>query len=226
MSSAGLVDYHLHTAVAVDAHTCEAQVCQRAVALGLREIAFTNHVMLRYPDYYMSAPDLVNHWSQIQVCQARFPDLTIRLGLELDYYTGHEEQIAATVQHYLDLIGRRFDYVLGAVHHLNGVFFGPSQNAPALFNQKGADAIYRDYFALMTQAVQSGLFDVMAHPDLIKHSSCSRCTCPRPGLVAASRLSHWVRMHTRWRLWGHACWMGRRPCGGWASTRSRCLSTA
>lgn len=168
MSSAGLVDYHLHTAVTVDAQTTEAQVCQRAVALGLREIAFTNHVMLRYPDYVMSARDLVHHWSQIQVCQARYPDLTIRLGLELDYYAGQEEQIAAIVQRYQDLIGRRFDYVLGAVHHLNGVFFGPSRNAPALFSQKDTDAIYRDYFALMTQAVQSGLFDVMAHPDLIK----------------------------------------------------------
>jgi histidinol-phosphatase (PHP family) len=168
LSSVGLVDYHLHTAVTVDAHTTEAQVCQRAVALGLREITFTNHVMLRYPDYCMSAQDLVNHWSQIQICQARHPDLSIRLGLELDYYEGQEDEIAATVQRYQELIGRCFDFVLGAVHHLNGVFFGPSGNAPALFSQKDADAIYRDYFAEMTQAVQSGLFDVMAHPDLIK----------------------------------------------------------
>jgi histidinol-phosphatase (PHP family) len=93
LSSVGLVDYHLHTAVTVDAHTTEAQVCQRAVALGLREITFTNHVMLRYPDYCMSAQDLVNHWSQIQICQARHPDLSIRLGLELDYYEGQEDEI-------------------------------------------------------------------------------------------------------------------------------------
>ena len=51
MSLQGLVDYHLHTAVTVDAHGTEEGCCQRAVALGLREIAFTNHVMSRYPDY-------------------------------------------------------------------------------------------------------------------------------------------------------------------------------
>ena len=50
MSLQGLVGYHLHTVVTVDANMTEAEACQRAVALGLREIAFTNHVMLAQPD--------------------------------------------------------------------------------------------------------------------------------------------------------------------------------
>lgn len=163
-----LVDYHLHTAVTVDADMTEAEACQRAVAMGLREIAFTNHVMLAQPDYFISPPELVDHWAQIQACQQRYPQLTIRLGLEVDYYEGEEDEIASTIQRYEDLIGRRFDLILGAVHHLNGVFFGPTRNAPALFNDHRAEDIYGDYFVLMTKAVKSGLFDVMAHPDLIK----------------------------------------------------------
>jgi len=168
MSLHGLVDYHLHTAVTVDADMTEAEACQRAVALGLREIAFTNHVMLAQPDYIISPQELVDHWDQIQVCQQRYPELTIRLGLEMDYYEGREDDIASTIQRYEDLIGHRFDFILGAVHHLNGVFFGPTRNAPALFNNQKAESIYHDYFVLMTKAVRSGLFDVMAHPDLIK----------------------------------------------------------
>lgn len=163
-----LVDYHLHTAVTVDASMTEAEACQRAVALGLREIAFTNHVMLRYPDYIITPQELVDHWAQIQVCQQRYPQLTIRLAMEVDYYEGQEDEIAATIQGYEELIGRRFDFILGAVHHLNGVFFGPTRNASALFDNQEAEAIYHDYFALMTRAVRSSLFDVMAHPDLIK----------------------------------------------------------
>ena len=86
----------------------------------------------------------------------------------MDYYVGREDDIASTVHRYEDLIGRRFDFILGAVHQLNGVFFGPTPNAPALFNHQEVEAIYHDYFALMIMAVRSGLFDVMAHSDLIK----------------------------------------------------------
>lgn len=168
MNLQGLVDYHLHTAVTVDAHMSEQECCQRAVSLGLREIAFTNHVMLRYPDYAMSEKNLVDHWAQIQACHQRYPQLTIRVGMEVDYYAGQGDEIAAMIQRYEDLIGRPFDFILGAVHHLNGVFFGPSRNAPALFNNQEVEAIYHDFFTLMAKAVRSGLFDVMAHPDLIK----------------------------------------------------------
>jgi len=163
-----LVDYHIHTAVTVDAHATEAGVCQRAIELDLREIAFTNHVMLRYPDYTMSPEELVDHWAQIQVCQQRYPELTIRLGLEVDYYEGREDDISATIHRYEDLIGRRFDFILGAIHHLNGVRFSSSRHAPALFNNQGVEALYHDFFVLMAKAVRSGFFNVMAHPDLIK----------------------------------------------------------
>ena len=167
----GLVDYHLHTAVTVDADMTEAEACQRAVALGLREIAFTNHVMLAQPDYIMLPQELVDHWAKIQVCQQRYPELSIRLGLEMDYYEGREDDIATTIQRYEGLIGRRFDFILGAVHHLNGVFFGPTRNASVLFDHQEAESIYHDYFGVMAKAVRSGLFDAMAHPDLIKKSA-------------------------------------------------------
>lgn len=168
MSLQGLVDYHMHTAVTVDAHMTEEDACQRAVALGLREIAFTNHVMLRYPDYTISPEELVDHWAQIQVCQQCYPELTIRLGLEMDYYEGREDDIAATILHYEDLIGRPFDFILGAIHHLNGIRFSSSRHAPALFNEHEAEPIYHEFLVLMAKAVHSGFFDVMAHADLIK----------------------------------------------------------
>lgn len=194
MSRRGLVDYHIHTAVTVDAHMTEAEACQRASALGLREIAFTNHSMLTEPDYTMSPEELVDHWAQIQVCQQSYPELAIRLGLELDYYEGREDEIGAAIQRYENLIGRRFDFVLGAVHHLRGVFFSSSRHAPALFNhQEEVEAIYQDFFVLMARAARSGLFDVMAHPDVIKKHAgklhppvpFDRCRAPVENLINA-----------------------------------------
>jgi hypothetical protein len=40
-----LIDYHLHTAVTIDGKMTEAEACERALFLGIQEIAFTNHVM-------------------------------------------------------------------------------------------------------------------------------------------------------------------------------------
>ncbi len=158
----------MHTAVTVDGKMTEAQACERAITLGLQEIAFTNHAMLTEPDYTMSAEALLNHWEQIQVCQQQYPQLKIRLGLEMDYYEGREDEIQSAIQKYENLIGHRFDLVLGAVHHLRGVFFSSKKRAPELYNDREIVTLYHDYFAMLTKAVASRLFDVMAHPDLIK----------------------------------------------------------
>jgi len=168
IQSRRLMDYHLHTMVTVDGKMTEVQACEWTSLLGIREIAFTNHVMLTEPDYTMSLEASVKHWEQIRACQQRYPELAIRLGLELDYYEGREVDIAATIDRYESLIGRPFDIILGAIHHLNGVFFSSKDHAPELYNHFEIVSLYHDYFSLATKAVQSRLFDVMAHPDLIK----------------------------------------------------------
>lgn len=167
-----LIDYHLHTAVTVDGMMGEAEACERARARGIREIAFTNHVMPNQPAYLLSPRACLAHWDRVQVCQTRYPDLGIRLGIELDYHPGREQELAARVHEYEALLGRPFDLVLGSVHELNGVFFSNRQRAPELYRDRDLTSLYFDYFRVATQAVRSGLFDVMAHPDLIKKYAC------------------------------------------------------
>ncbi len=164
----GLIDYHMHTAVTTDGNMSEAEACERAVALGIREIAFTNHVMLNQPKYLMSPEACLAHWQRIQACQGRYPQLTVRLGIEIDYYPGREREIAATIRAYELLLNRPLDVVLGSIHELNGVFFSNKHYAPDLYRGRDLTSLYSEYFSVATQAVRSGLFDVMAHPDLIK----------------------------------------------------------
>ncbi|MGE5224731.1 MAG: histidinol-phosphatase HisJ family protein [Omnitrophica WOR_2 bacterium] len=168
MKPDSLIDYHLHTAVTIDGTMSEEQACERAIRSGIREIAFTNHIMHTEPEYTVSKAAFREHWEQVQVCQERYPELAIRLGLEVDYYEGRETEIAATIDQYEAAIGRPIDLILGSVHHLNGVFFSNKTDAPALYKNKDIGLLYHDYFILATKAVQSHLFDVMAHPDLIK----------------------------------------------------------
>ncbi len=163
-----LMDYHLHSAVTVDARMSESEACERAAALGIQEIAFTNHIMLNQPAYLMSPQECAAHWERIRACQSTYPALTIRLGIEMDYYPGRETAIASAIQEYEGLLGRPFDIVLGSIHELDGIFFSNQRHAPALYEGRDLVSLYCEYFTVATQAVRSRVFDVMAHPDLIK----------------------------------------------------------
>jgi len=168
MRRKNLMEYHLHTAVTLDGRMNEIEACERAQSLGIHEIAFTNHVMLNQPDYTVTPAAFINHWHKIQDCQARYPGLNIRIGLEMDYYLNREEEIAHLLQSYTDLIGRPLDFIFGSIHEIDGIFFSNKHRAPGFFKDRDLLSLYQAYFELATLAVNSGLFDVIAHPDLIK----------------------------------------------------------
>lgn len=163
-----LFDYHMHTAVTIDSQMTEVQACERAIAQGISEIAFTNHIMLKQPAYITSPAAFAAHWKNIQACQSRYPQLTIRLGIEIDYYPGWEQKIADALRTCEEALGRPFDMVMGAIHELNGVFFSNKNHAPDLFRDRDLLSLYRDYFAVSADAARTGLFDLLAHTDLIK----------------------------------------------------------
>src|SRR5512142_2296780 len=69
LHSLKLIDYHTHTGVTVDAKMTESDACAQAVARGILELAFTNHIMLNQPAYLMSLQACLAHWERIQACQ-------------------------------------------------------------------------------------------------------------------------------------------------------------
>lgn len=168
MESPRKMDYHLHTAVTIDGNMHEFEACERALALDIQEIAFTNHVMLNQPNYLISPASFIRHWENIQECQKRYPQLQIRLGIEMDYYPYRENDIAAKIEYYEGLIGRPFDFILGSIHDIRGGFFSNRTAAIPFFKDREIVSTYHEYFELATCAVRSRLFNIMAHPDLIK----------------------------------------------------------
>jgi histidinol-phosphatase (PHP family) len=163
-----IIDYHLHTGATIDGRMDEISACERALLRGITEIAFTNHVMLNQPNYLISPTAFVQHWNNIKACQERFPELKIRLGIEMDYYPGREDDIAVKIEHYEGLIGRQFDFIMGAIHDIHGGFFSNKVEAVPFFIGRDLISTFHEYFEIEKRAVQSGLFDIMAHPDLIK----------------------------------------------------------
>ena len=168
MTVRGLVDYHLHTSTSTDGHATVEEYCVRACELGLVEIAITNHMNLRTSNYHLTPATMVEVWDDIQRCQSKYPDLTIRLGIEVDFFDDLKDAIAESLPKYAEAIGRKLDFVMGSAHVMHGVRFASRKHAHKLLVGADPIPIYHEYFALMTRMVSSGLFNIVAHPDLIR----------------------------------------------------------
>jgi histidinol-phosphatase (PHP family) len=94
----------------------------------------------------------------------------LRLGIELDYVPGAEKKTEEM------LAGRDFDYVVGSVHFIaEGAVDMEEYGVWA--REQDPDLVWRRYFEEIATAARSGLFDILAHPDLVKFWGGKR---PRP----------------------------------------------
>ncbi|HKC20957.1 MAG TPA: histidinol-phosphatase [Gaiellaceae bacterium] len=165
-----IVDYHMHLRnereeIAHDTRSVEPFV-DAARAAGVDEIGFTEHA------YYFS--QLRALWSvpyQTERCvydldayvdavlEARERKLPVKLGLELDYVPGREDETRALLELY------PWDYLLGSVHFIDGLGI---DSAPRLADEVGVEEMWRRYFEMLGRAARSRLFDSLSHPDLPK----------------------------------------------------------
>lgn len=174
------MDLHVHTHETVDArHSTVDAMCRRAIELGVREIAFTNHVVLGNSSFTISPEAFRLHMADIVAARGRYPGLTIRLGLEVDYFAEREAELRETLEEYRAIAGGALDLVMGSIHHLWGVFYTTHEQRDAFYASHSPEELYSAYFAVLERAAASGLFQVMAHPDAIKKGA-RRISRPLP----------------------------------------------
>lgn len=154
------IDYHMHTRL-TDGTGEPRDYAAVALARGLREIGCSDHgPVAAFPtDWHMKPSDLPTYVGWVRDAQREFPQLQIKLGLELDYFPGCENAIRELAGQY------PWDFLLGSVHFL-GAF--PVDRSAEDWRDQDVDARWREYFALWKQAAQSRLFDSLPHPDLPK----------------------------------------------------------
>lgn len=140
---------------------------ERARARAVAEIAMTEHVY-RFAEAREWNPD---PWWRAEatedadaycaaVLAAREAGLPVLLGVEMDWLPGREAEIAAF------LAARPFDLVLGSVHWLGDMTV--DDPAAADWGGRPAEEVWSAYLDELVAAARSGLFDVLAHPDLPK----------------------------------------------------------
>ena len=157
-----LYESHCHTPLCHHAVGAPDEYAAVALARGFKGITFTCHCPL--PDGYsahvrMAPAQYADYVAMIAATREAFAGrLDVRLGLESDYYPGMESWLA-------ELHGRvPLSYVLGSIH------YQVAEYRQAYFT--GDVQLYQElYFDHLARSAESGLFDALAHPDLIKNEA-------------------------------------------------------
>jgi histidinol-phosphatase (PHP family) len=151
---------HCHTPLCQHARGLPAEYADVARRRNLRGIIFTCHCPL--PDGISSMvrmrPDQFDEYVEM-ISHARDEfagSVDVRLGLESDFYPG--------VEPWLEKLHARapLHHVLGSVHPQVREYREKYFNGDAF-------AYQQIYFEHLAQAAETGLFDTLAHPDLIKN---------------------------------------------------------
>jgi histidinol-phosphatase (PHP family) len=155
-----LIDYHMHTRL-TDGTGVPADYARVALERGLDEIGCSDHAPLadRDTDWTMKLKDLDTYVGWVGEAQEKFPELSIKLGLEVDFIPGREDWIRALA------VMHPWDYFLGSVHFIGD---WPIDRSAEDWKDQDVEERWQQYFDLWAQAGRSGLFDSLAHPDLPK----------------------------------------------------------
>ena len=167
-----IVDYHMHLRDSQEriAHTADAvePFIETAAEQGVDEIGFTEHVY-----YFRQTRPLWELPYQTERCvydldayvdavvEAKRRGLPVKVGLEVDYAGGWQDELDAILEPY------PWDYLLGSVHWIDGLAVDSSPNA-GVWAEWPVEEVWRRYFEALAELAASGHVDVLAHPDLPK----------------------------------------------------------
>jgi histidinol-phosphatase (PHP family) len=165
-----IVDYHMHLRnergeIAHDTRAVDPFV-ESARAAGVDEIGFTEHIYyfkqtrsLWTVPYHIErcVYDIEAYVSAVVTAQDR--GLPVKLGLEVDYVPGREDETRDLLAPY------PWDYLLGSLHYIGGLGV---DDEPRLVDEVGVEEAWRVYFETLAAAARSELFDSLSHPDLVK----------------------------------------------------------
>ncbi len=157
-----LYESHCHTTLCKHAFGTTDEYAEAAITRNFKGITFTCHCPL--PDGFSAnvrmAPEQFDEYlERVYATRDKFAGrLDVRLGLESDFYPGVEpwlEKLHARVP---------LSHVLGSIHYQVMDYRRRFYTGEIFSYQQ----LYYDHLAL---SAESGLFDTLAHPDLIKNES-------------------------------------------------------
>jgi histidinol-phosphatase (PHP family) len=168
-----LTDYHVHLRPDGAGSTAE-QYFTAANAEHYREVATERGIAeLGVSEHIYRFTDALKIWENPlwrefavddidEFCAYVRADTDLKLGIEADYVPGREDR----VETFLD--ARDWDYVIGSIHfvgdgaldHEDYDIWGPGTDP---------EKVWSTYFTWLGELARTGQYDILAHPDLVKH---------------------------------------------------------
>lgn len=154
MNFKNLVDMHTHTDHSFDGNYPVDVLCESAVSVGLKTVAFTDHVEM---DFYKEKRfDVTADESFVDVSRAKekyAEQIEVCVGVELGQPTYHAEASEKLIA------SKNYDVVIGSIHNLRNkddFYFLDYTNYDV-------DALLNEYFDELLLLANWGKFDIFAH---------------------------------------------------------------
>lgn len=168
-----LTDYHVHLRPDEPGTTAEryftsenaTRYRETASERGIEELGVSEHVHRFYdaldvwdhPFWRESAADDLESYAAFVR-----EETDLRLGIEADYIPRREDRMANLLERH------EWDYVIGSVHFLRDFAVDMRGAFDVWGRGESPEKVWKRYFDTLAEAARSGLYDVMAHPDLVK----------------------------------------------------------
>jgi histidinol-phosphatase (PHP family) len=154
-------DYHIHESYSSDARDSTVeQYIQAAEKKGIEEIAFTTHQIITGPDSYFGVqPEELQSYVDNILRFDETTDVKLLVGLEVDYFPKEERALEKLIDEH------PFDLILGSTHYVGEYDVGSRRDAAIFFSGRSLLEATSKYHLIWRSAIESGLFDIMAHPD-------------------------------------------------------------
>jgi histidinol-phosphatase (PHP family) len=160
-----LTSLHNHTDWSDGECTLAEQIAAAQTA-GLDEVGISDHYIL-YPggkmiDWSMEVERLGEYVAEIKTAAAETSGLTIRLGIEADFFPETVEELRRVVALH------PFDFIIGSVHFVDGFPIDEVTEQWDALTQDERNEMWRLYWVRIRQMAESRVFDFAAHLDLPK----------------------------------------------------------
>lgn len=149
-------NYHTHTYRSGHGEYCsDKEIVESARANGIMQLGFSEHIpnpslILPDEDHRMLSSEVDEYLSSINNLKSQYPDMTILVGFEAEFDPMKES--------YLGEMRNKVDYMILGQHFVS--------RGLGLVQANGNPNYPIEYANIVVKAIESGLFDIVAHPDI------------------------------------------------------------
>lgn len=164
------VNYHIHSTYS-DGKATILEYVKEAAKKGFDEIAFTDHLAIRPGSvkklyYSIGVSKIDNYIEEVRRAEESSTGLRVKAGLEVDYFPGSEPLLRDILE------SHDFDFTMVGIHWIGELCLDCVKHRRAFeaaVREEGFDKFYIKYLELLGEAVESGLFNVIAHFDVVRN---------------------------------------------------------